>query len=53
MDCKGKFVPQRWTYGCKGSQLSHRGPDAGNKTAPAAQRIEEDGGEWGQRRDEG
>ena|SRR6218665_3012341 len=28
---RGKSVPQRGTYGFKGSQLSHKGPDMGNK----------------------
>ena len=31
MDCRGKSITQRKTYGCKGSQLSLRGPDTGYK----------------------
>jgi len=27
----GESIPQVGTYGCEGSRLSHRGPEAGNK----------------------
>ena len=30
-DCMVKSIPQRGAYGCKGSQLSPRGHDTGNK----------------------
>ena len=46
----GESIPQRGTYGCKGSQVSHRGPDAGNK---GVQPIRGDGGKWQRKVGEG
>jgi len=37
-DYKEKSVLQRGTTGCKGSQLSHRGPDTGNKEVQSIRR---------------